>query len=168
MDRLKEYKSKRKLAETGEPKGKTITSEEELNFVVQEHHATHLHYDFRLEHKGVLKSFAMPKTPSLNPAEKHLAIMVEDHPIDYQYFEGVIPEGHYGAGKVKIWDKGKYSVKNADTRNDSEKAIQAGLKNGLLEIVLHGKKLKGTFVLVKMKNFAQKDSWLFFKKQEKS
>lgn len=108
-------------------------------FVVHEHHARHLHYDFRLEMEGVLKSWAVPKGPSMNPSVKRLAIMVEDHDLDYAEFEGTIPEGQYGAGRVIIWDKGSY------------KLIKGDIGLGRIEFLLEGKKLKGLFVLVRMK-----------------
>src|SRR4051812_16635741 len=103
---LKEYKRKRKPKETPEPFDSKKSASPTLNFCVQKHDASHLHYDFRLECRGVLLSWAVPKGPSLNPKDKRLAIHVEDHPLDYQYFEGTIPKGHYGAGTVEIWDHG--------------------------------------------------------------
>jgi bifunctional non-homologous end joining protein LigD len=123
-----------------------------MRFVVHEHHATHLHYDFRLEISGVLKSWAIPKGPSMNPTDKRLAIMVEDHPIEYGEFEGIIPEGHYGAGPVLIWDKGEFK-----TEEDPAEA----LKRGKLRFHLNGKKLKGGFSLLKMKGSDK--NWLLIK-----
>jgi bifunctional non-homologous end joining protein LigD len=108
-------------------------------FVVHEHHARHLHFDFRLEMDGVLKSWAVPKGPSMNPSDKRLAIMVEDHELNYTSFEGTIPEGYYGAGTVVIWDSGEYELLNGSP------------KKGKMEFILNGKKLKGIFVLTKMK-----------------
>lgn len=121
-------------------------------FVVQEHHATHLHYDFRLEMDGILKSWAIPKGPSLDPAIKRLAIMVDDHPLEYASFEGHIPEGEYGAGDVIIWDKGSY------------KLLKGSLKEGKLEFYLLGKKLKGAFVLLKLRG--KEKEWLLIKKKD--
>ncbi|HTI58816.1 DNA ligase D [Mucilaginibacter sp.] len=157
---LAEYVKKRVFSKTPEPKsgkakGKT------LNFVVQRHHASHLHYDFRLELNGTLKSWAVPKGPSMNPADKRLAMMVEDHPIDYQHFEGIIPNGNYGAGVVMIWDKGTYTSL-ADDREADVKTLRAGLKSGNLKFRLNGEKLKGEFALVKLHG-AEDNSWLLIK-----
>ena len=122
-------------------------------FVVHEHHAKRLHFDLRLEIDGVLKSWAVPKGPSLNPREKRLAILVEDHPLDYAPFEGEIPEGMYGAGIVKIWDKGTYEI------------LGGTMKSGKLDLVFHGKKLEGAFALARM---SQKEKeWLLIKKRDK-
>jgi bifunctional non-homologous end joining protein LigD len=121
-------------------------------FVVHEHHAKHLHFDFRLEMQGVLKSWAIPKGPSMNPAEKRLAIIVEDHSLDYGSFEGIIPEGQYGAGRVVIWDKGTYRL------------IEGSIESGRIEIMLKGKKLKGIFILARM-NGKDKE-WLLIKKRD--
>lgn len=121
-------------------------------FVVHEHHAKRLHFDLRLEMAGVLKSWAVPKGPSMNPADKRLAVMVDDHPLDYAGFEGRIPEGNYGAGEVFIWDKGNYDLKGGN------------IGSGKLEIVFKGKKLKGMFVLTRMSG-KDKD-WLLIKKTD--
>ncbi|HEX4839295.1 MAG TPA: DNA polymerase ligase N-terminal domain-containing protein [Rhabdochlamydiaceae bacterium] len=159
--KLKKYKSKRNLKSSKEPAAKIKKEKsKKLIFVVQEHHATHLHYDLRLEAEGVLKSWAIPKKPSMDPKIKRLAIMVEDHPYDYKDFEGVIPEG-YGAGRVKIWDRGTYDV-DGQNANASEKAILAGLKKGAFHFFLKGKKLKGAFSLVRLKKFG-KNQWLLIK-----
>lgn len=121
-------------------------------FVVHEHHARQLHFDLRLERDGVLKSWAIPKGPSMNPQDKRLAIMVEDHPLDYGDFEGIIPEGHYGAGKVYIWDKGEYNT------------VKGSIEEGQWEVEISGDKLKGKFVLLKLKGGG--DNWLFIKKKD--
>ncbi len=126
-------------------------------FVVHEHHAKRLHYDFRLEISGVLKSWAVPKGPSMNPADKRLAVMVEDHPLEYGDFEGIIPEGQYGAGAVLIWDTGTF---------ESEGEPEAGLKKGKLTFTLKGKKLKGSFSLVLMKSRGSGKEWLLIKGQD--
>ncbi len=123
-------------------------------FVVHEHHATRLHYDFRLEMEGVLKSWAVPKGPSMDPADKRLAVMVEDHPLSYGGWEGIIPEGQYGAGEVVIWDTGGFEVE------------KGGPEEGLIEFTLHGKKLKGSFALAKMKGGRTPNGWLLIKRRD--
>src|SRR5204863_9664932 len=143
------YKKKRSFNETPEPKGKKKSSARSLKFVVQKHDATQLHYDFRLEMEGALKSWAIPKGPSLNPQDKRLAMMVEDHPFDYRTFEGTIPAGNYGAGTVMLWDEGTYHALDADDRDESERILREGLERGSLKFVLDGQKLKGAFTLVK-------------------
>lgn len=135
-------------------------------FVVQKHDATHLHYDFRLEVDGVLKSWAIPKGPSLNPGDKRLAMQVEDHPYDYHDFEGVIAQG-YGAGTVMVWDEGNYMAVGASTFNESEKLMEEGLKKGHLSFVLNGHKLKGEFTLVHMHGTNKENQWLLVKKDDK-
>ncbi|MGH7196751.1 MAG: DNA ligase D [Candidatus Saccharimonadales bacterium] len=161
---LGKYFKKRSFKETPEPKGKLKhTKSKKLAFVVQEHHASRLHYDFRLELDGVLKSWAVPKGPSLDPHEHHLAIRTEDHPYEYRKFEGVIPEGNYGAGNVIIWDEGSYVARKGDPA-DSEKTLRKELKKGHLTFILHGKKLKGEFALIKMHNATDEDAWLLVKK----
>lgn len=128
-------------------------------FVVQEHHATHLHYDFRLEVGGVLKSWAIPKGPSMNPADKRLAIQVEDHALEYGSFEGIIPEGHYGAGKVLIWDEGMY---------EPLVDMETGLRKGNLAFRLYGNRLNGEFTLVRIKKSITGKEWLLIKKMDVS
>lgn len=152
---LSKYNQKRNFDSTTEPKGEIEKAKNELIFVVQKHAASHLHYDFRLEMNGVLKSWAIPKGPSMNPEEKRLAILVEDHPYAYKDFEGTIPEGNYGAGTVIVWDNGTYSLVNENE----------GLKNGHLSFILNGKKLKGEFALVRLK-IKQKNAWLLMKKKD--
>jgi bifunctional non-homologous end joining protein LigD len=159
---LADYFRKRKFYTTPEPKGALKKTGGKLVFVVQEHHARALHYDFRLELDGVLKSWAVPKGPSLDPHEHHLAIQTEDHPFEYRKFEGVIPEGNYGAGNVIIWDEGWYEPR-AETATP-EKTVRAELKTGHLTFVLHGKKLKGEFALIKMEHAKEENAWLLIKK----
>ena len=171
---LKEYKQKRKFAATPEPQGGKPDGKA-LQFVVQKHAASHLHYDFRLEMDGVLKSWAIPKGPSLNPADKRLAMMVEDHPWDYKDFEGIIPEGNYGAGTVMVWDEGTYEAMEetngqrrvaGDTKKAQEKALLKELRAGSLKFRLNGKKLKGEFALVRTKGRGE-NSWLLIKHRDR-
>lgn len=165
---LNKYNQKRNFNSTAEPEGEIKKSSTELIFVVQKHAASHLHYDFRLELDGVLKSWAIPKGPSMNPADKRLAIMVEDHPYDYKDFEGTIPEGNYGAGNVIVWDNGTYALADtADTADtaDVENKLKSDLQEGHLGFILNGKKLKGEFALVKLK-IKQKNAWLLIKKKD--
>lgn len=162
---LKDYHNKRKFDETSEPKGKTKKSKEKLIFVIQRHAASRLHYDFRLEMEGVLKSWAVPKGPSLDPKDKRLAMMVEDHPYDYKDFEGNIPEGNYGAGQVEVWDSGTYEPLEENSKLSDEKELLKELHAGSLKFILHGKKLKGEFTLVKMKN-TDDNSWLLIKHKD--
>lgn len=163
---LARYKEKRDLKSTREPAGKIKKPEKELIFVIQKHAAKQLHYDFRLELKGVLKSWAVPKGPSLNPNDKRLAVMVEDHPYDYKDFEGNIPKGNYGAGNVIVWDYGFYEPIELAATESKEKKLSAGLHKGHISFILHGKKLKGEFSLVKIKN-QKDDAWLLIKKNDK-
>lgn len=165
---LTTYNKKRDFKQTSEPSGKKNQQEDkELVFVIQRHKASRLHYDFRLEMDGVLKSWAVPKGPSLNPKDKRLAMMVEDHPYDYKDFTGVIPEGNYGAGIVEIWDSGTYtSLENKGNAKEDEKLLKAGFESGDFKFVLHGKKVKGEFVLVRLKDPDSK-SWLLIKHRDK-
>lgn len=162
---LKDYQNKRKFDETTEPQGKTKKSKDKLIFVIQRHAASRLHYDFRLEMDGVLKSWAVPKGPSLDPKDKRLAMMVEDHPYDYKDFEGNIPEGNYGAGQVEVWDSGTYEPLDKDSKLSDEKELMKELRSGSLKFILHGKKLKGEFALVKMKN-TEDNAWLLIKHKD--
>ncbi|HET9411909.1 MAG TPA: non-homologous end-joining DNA ligase [Candidatus Saccharimonadales bacterium] len=158
---LKKYQAKRDFAKTPEPKGSAHKASKRLVFVVQEHHASRLHYDFRLELGGVLKSWAVPKGPSMNPHDHHLAVMTEDHPYDYRTFEGVIPKGNYGAGNVIIWDEGWYEPRTPTGNPEAE--LQKSLKKGHITFILHGQKLKGEFALIKMTHM-EDDAWLLVKK----
>ncbi|MBO9596002.1 MAG: DNA ligase D [Niabella sp.] len=167
MATLKKYQEKRNFKETPEPRGKkTASGKQALHFVIQRHAASRLHYDFRLEMDGVLKSWAVPKGPSLNPADKRLAMMVEDHPYDYQFFEGSIPKGHYGAGEVEIWDKGTYEPLEKQPRKKEETVLLQALEEGSLKFILHGQKLKGEFALVRMKHTAEGNAWLLLKHKD--
>lgn len=163
--KLSEYEKKRDFSETSEPVGEIRESDAGLRFVVQKHHASRLHYDFRLEVDGVLKSWAIPKGPTLDPTEKRLAVMVEDHPYDYKDFEGIIPAGNYGAGNVIIWDEGTYHSYEHENRNESLELIRQGLEKGDLKFVLRGKRLQGKYALVKMKT-GEDNNWLFLKKKD--
>lgn len=160
------YNKKRNFKNTLEPKGESNQGVSNLSFVVQRHKASHLHYDFRLEMNGALKSWAVPKGPSMNPGDKRLAMMVEDHPYDYKDFEGVIPEGNYGAGIVEIWDKGFYSDIQNSEKKIAEKKLLEELKTGSLKFTLYGKKLKGEFALVRMKSRGE-NTWLLIKHKDK-
>lgn len=152
---LKEYKEKRDFSRTHEPReSKLRKKRERLVYVIQRHYASHLHYDLRLEEEGVLKSWAIPKTPDLKEGIKRLAVETEDHPLGYEEFEGTIPEGQYGAGKVEIWDKGEYlPIETAPTKRVME---------------IRGKKLTGAYCLIKLRATDKEDkNWLFFKLKEK-
>ena len=133
-------------------------------FVVQEHHATHLHYDLRLEVSGVLKSWAVPKEPVMDPAVKRLAVEVEDHPLDYATFEGGIEEGEYGAGRVAIWDQGTYD--NVLARKNPPKSMEQALADGHVEVNLHGRRLKGRFTLIRIRFAGKKQNWLLIKTKD--
>ncbi|MBI2864329.1 MAG: DNA ligase D [Chloroflexi bacterium] len=163
---LKEYQKKRRFDQTPEPEAARHSYDGELTFVVQKHKASHLHYDFRLELDGVLKSWAVPKGPTLDPEVKRLAMLVEDHPIDYRTFEGIIPEGNYGAGAVIVWDSGVYHAPGTVDRDQSERLVREGIDSGNLKFVLQGKKLHGEFALVRLKRGAQ-NAWLLIKKRDK-
>jgi bifunctional non-homologous end joining protein LigD len=164
---LTAYKKKRAFDKTTEPVGGKGTGKE-LRFVIQKHAASHLHYDFRLEMNGVLKSWAVPKGPSTDPKTKRLAMMVEDHPYDYRTFEGIIPQGEYGGGTVIVWDEGTYEALEAieEDVNSQEKYLLKELKKGSVKMVLHGKKLKGEFDLVKTKGMGD-NAWLLIKHNDK-
>ena len=162
---LKEYKSKRKFPATPEPEPVVRPGGESLVFVIQKHAARALHYDLRLELDGVLKSWAVPRGPSLDPSVKRLAVRVEDHPLDYRNFEGVIPAAHYGAGSVMIWDRGFYHYPSVRNRLQSERFLREGLHRGDLKFVLEGEKLHGEFALVKIRK--DEKSWLLLKKKDR-
>lgn len=151
--KLTEYYKKRDFKKTSEPNEEAPIDFGGSIFVVQKHHASHLHYDFRLAIDGVLKSWAIPKGPSTNPKDKRLAVMTEDHPLAYAEFEGIIPKGEYGAGTVEIWDRGTW---------EAISDVALGLQQRKLEFILHGKKLHGTWVLIGFKN--DHKNWLLIKK----
>jgi bifunctional non-homologous end joining protein LigD len=153
---LAEYHRKRRFGVTPEPAGRPgRRRDRNLAFVVQKHRATALHYDVRLEHDGAMQSWAVPKGPSLDPATKRLAMMTEPHPMDYNDFEGVIPEREYGGGTVMIWDRGTWEPETAD--------VGAGLAKGELKFQLHGRKLNGSWVLVRTRN----RQWLLIKHRDR-
>ncbi len=172
---LTEYRRKRDFARTQEPSGDTTESparQGKLRFVIQKHAARNLHFDLRLELDGVMKSWAVPKGPSLDPSVKRLAMQVEDHPIDYNTFEGTIPKGEYGGGSVMLWDRGTYTADAATTPGEEEEAIRQGLARGDLKITFHGARLHGSFALVRMKfsrdrSSSSKPQWLLIKHRDK-
>ena len=155
--RLAEYHRKRRFGMTPEPRGRPGPARKEgLEFVVQKHRASRLHYDFRLEHEGAMLSWAVPKGPSLDPSVKRFAVQTEDHPMDYNGFEGVIPEKEYGAGTVMIWDRGTWEPEVED--------VKRALEQGDLKFTLRGKKLRGSWVLVRMRP----RQWLLIKHRDRS
>ena len=160
---LKKYREKRNFKISPEPPGslKKEKARSDLIFVVQKHRASQLHYDFRLEYDGALLSWAAPKGPSLDPSVKRLAMQVEDHPLDYAKFEGVIPKGEYGGGTVMVWDIGTWTPEQSD--------VEAALKKGDLKFTLQGKKLRGSWVLVRTRGFggSSKPTWLLIKHRDK-
>ncbi|OGD11863.1 MAG: DNA ligase D, partial [Candidatus Aminicenantes bacterium RBG_16_66_30] len=165
---LKDYGRKRTFRQTPEPKPARGPAGAGRHFVVQKHQASHLHYDLRLEHAGVLKSWAVPKGPSMDPRDKRLAIQVEDHPLAYKDFAGRIPEGQYGAGLVEIWDEGTFAVEEGLDLPETEKLMAAALKKGHLDFFLHGKRLRGLFTLVRLKprDNAKDNQWLLMKRHD--
>lgn len=158
---LNEYQEKRRFNRTPEPEATMTEIPNRVPiFVVQKHETTHFHFDLRLEVNGLLKSWMVPKGPSMNPKDKRLAIQMEDHPLSYAQFEGIIPEGNYGAGKVEIWDSGTYAYinKNSD--------ISTAIEQGVLEFKLHGHKLKGLFTLVHTNMDNNDKDWLLIKNED--
>jgi bifunctional non-homologous end joining protein LigD len=159
---LAEYNAKRDFTRTAEPAGKVPKERgKSLHFVIQKHAASHLHYDFRLELDGVMKSWAVPKGPSLDPTVRRLAMEVEDHPISYNTFEGTIPQGEYGGGTVMLWDRGTYE---ADDGGGAE-SLRRGYEKGELRFVMHGKRLKGGFVLARLRR-PGRPQWLLIKRRD--
>src|SRR3984893_12889007 len=159
------FKKRRNVPEGPEPEGKMKGTPDSLVFVVQKHRASRLHYDFRLELDGVLKSWAVPKGPSLNPKEKRLAIMVEDHPLAYRTFEGIIAEGEYGAGEVIVWDQGSYRPLVGETKDAMQEQVRKQLTQGNLHFLLFGEKMRGEFALIRQKRLGEK-AWLLLKKRD--
>jgi bifunctional non-homologous end joining protein LigD len=172
--KLTEYRRKRDFSKTPEPAGGGVATRRmattqttpkkrapKLQFVVQKHAASHLHFDFRLELDGVMKSWAVPKGPSYDPAVRRLAMEVEDHPIEYNTFEGTIPQGEYGGGTVMLWDRGTYEAEDGG----GVEALRAGYARGDLKFVLHGKRLRGGWVLVRMKR-PGRPQWLLIKHRD--
>lgn len=180
--KLGEYRSKRDFTKTAEPAGGKTTRTGTLRFVVQKHAARQVHFDLRLELDGVMKSWAVPKGPSLDPSIKRLAMQVEDHPIEYNTFEGTIPHGEYGGGTVLLWDRGTYiadPAMSADGKDDKasdkksdEAAVQRGYERGDLKVVLHGDRMRGSWVLVRTRfgpgrsSATSKPSWLLIKHRD--
>jgi bifunctional non-homologous end joining protein LigD len=162
--KLNEYQKKRHFDATPEPRGASDIREKgkgPLIYVVQKHMASHLHYDLRLEWRGALLSWAVPKGPSLDPAVKRLAMQVEDHPVEYSNFEGAIPAGEYGAGVVMVWDRGTWEPESAD--------VDAALQEGELKFTLQGTKLKGSWTLVRTPGFGKnplRSAWLLIKHRD--
>ena len=162
--KLNEYREKRRFDATPEPRGADYSQKQGslgLIYVVQKHMASQLHYDFRLEWQGVLLSWAVPKGPSLDPSVKRLAVQVEDHPVEYSNFEGVIPTGQYGSGTVMLWDAGTWQPDGAD--------VDGSLQKGEIKFTLHGKKLQGSWVLIRTRGFGKKpsrSSWLLMKHRD--
>lgn len=164
-DSLKTYQEKRQFAKTPEPAGGDRQASAAPLFVVQKHAARHLHYDFRLEVEGVLKSWAVPKGPSLNPKDKRLAVPTEDHPLEYADFEGVIPEGEYGAGTVMMWDIGTY--RNITEKKGQSVPMAEAVPHGHVKVWLEGKKLRGGFALTRFKK-SPDEAWLLVKADDEA
>jgi bifunctional non-homologous end joining protein LigD len=163
--RLAEYRRKRDFARTKEPRGGRRARTGKLAFVIQKHAASRLHFDLRLELDGVMKSWAVPKGPSLDPSVKRLAMPVEDHPIEYNAFEGTIPAGEYGGGTVMIWDRGTYTYGGED--EDPIEGLRRGFEKGDFKFVLHGKRLKGSWVLVRTRRGdSGRAQWLLIKHRD--
>jgi DNA ligase D-like protein (predicted 3'-phosphoesterase) len=157
---LKHYQEKRDFARTPEPSGQGPKASQKPIFVIQKHAASHLHYDFRLEVEGVLKSWAVPKGPSTDPKDKRLAVPTEDHPLEYADFEGVIPEGEYGAGTVLVWDTGPY--RNLTEKKGEAIPLGQAVEHGHVKVWLEGKKLKGGYALTRFRK-GKDESWLLVK-----
>ena len=157
---LEEYRDRRDFSRAPEPRGEQETAGAHPRFVIQKHRATTLHYDFRLEVDGVLKSWAVPKGPSMSPKEKRLAVPTEDHPLDYAGFEGVIPEGSYGAGTVLVWDRGTYQ--NLTEKKGEKVGVAEALRRGHVSFRLEGEKLRGGYALTRFRT-GKGEAWLLVK-----
>ncbi len=164
---MKSYNEKRDFSKTGEPKGEPLKKKKKGKpiFVIQKHDATNLHYDFRLEIDGTLKSWSVPKGPSTDPTVKRMAIPTEDHPLAYADFEGTIPKGEYGGGTVMIWDKGSIESNKKDEKGKVI-SLKDSFEAGKIEVTLQGQKLKGGFTLVEMKGGKMKGNWLLMKQDD--
>lgn len=162
-DSLKKYREKRDFRRTSEPQGEKEKSSAQPMFVIQKHDASRLHYDFRLEVDGVLKSWAVPKGVSTDPRERRLAVPTEDHPLEYGDFEGVIPKGEYGAGTVLVWDTGLYKNLRGEKKGDGA-SMKKSLEDGKIEIWLEGKKIQGGYALIRTGD----DRWLLIKKKDEA
>jgi DNA ligase D-like protein (predicted 3'-phosphoesterase) len=162
--RLEEYKGKRDFSKTPEPKGQSKKSSKKPIFVIQQHDASHMHFDFRLEVDGVMASWAVPKGLSTDPRDKRLAVRTEDHPLDYADFEGRIPEGEYGAGVVIVWDTGEYE--NMSHKDGRKVSLNKALEEGHAKVRLYGKKLKGGYALVHTRMRGDKNNWLIVKEKD--
>ena len=160
---LKIYRERRNFTQSPEPKGNKVKKSKKPIFVIQKHDSTHLHYDFRIEVDGVLKSWAVPKGPSTDPREKRLAIPTDDHPLEYSKFEGVIPQDNYGAGTVLVWDVGTF--RNIKKRNNTLVPLSQCIKDGMIKIFLEGKKLKGAYALI-LTGKAGDTRWLLIKMRD--
>ncbi len=164
-DKLREYKGKRDFSKTPEPQGSSgAKSGKKPIFVVQQHKASRMHFDLRLEVDGVLKSWAVPKGPSTDPEDKRLAARTEDHPLDYARFEGAIPEGEYGGGTVIVWDTGEYD--NQSHKDDQDISMNEALDKGHVSVWLHGQKLKGGYSLIHTRMRGQEKNWLLIKEKD--
>jgi bifunctional non-homologous end joining protein LigD len=157
------YNAKRDFSKTAEPSGREQKTGRKLRFVIQKHAASHLHFDFRLELDGVMKSWAVPKGPSYDPTVKRLAMQVEDHPIEYNDFEGTIPKGQYGGGTVMIWDRGTFEAESGEGLD----AVREGYRRGDLKIVMHGERMQGSWVLVRTRRDPRgRNQWLLIKHRD--
>lgn len=161
VKKLAKYTKRRNVKRSKEPKGQVANSRGSPAFVVQQHAARAMHYDLRLEVDGVMKSWAIPKGPSLNPRNRRLAVLTDDHPLSYRNFEGIIPEGEYGAGKVIVWDRGKYINIKTD-KQGKPMTMTGAFRKGTIEVFLRGKKLRGAFALLRMRG----KNWLLIKMKD--